>query len=427
MLDIKFIRENSEAVRAGALKKRIQIDIDGLLALDANARRIQREAEDLRAEQNKKSKEVGKVAPADRPAFLEGLKDLKERLKTIETEEKQLDEKLRIELLKVPNMAAPEVPVGPDESGNVELRTWGENVKFNFSANFRAKDHSELMQMHSMVDIERGARISGSRNYFLKNDGVLLEIAVMRYALDHMMKKGFTVLGVPLMVRRDAMEGTAYFPGGEEQAYTCNKDELYLIGTSEVPLTSYHSGEILEEADLPKKYVAWSTCFRREAGTYGKDTSGIYRVHQFQKIEQVILCKADEAESKSWHREILNNSEELLQAFKIPYRVLHICTGDLGAAQVEKFDLEAWMPARNGYGETHSASRFYDFQSRRLDIRYRPAGGGSPRFVHTLNNTVVASPRILIAIIENYQQEDGSIRIPDALIPYFGKEVIARR
>lgn len=420
MLDIKFIRENAEAVRAGAARKHIQIDLDGLLAIDAESRQVQREADELRGEQNRRSKEMSKIPAAERPAFLEQLKELKEKVKSLETREKQLGDDLRVRLLRIPQLADAAVPDGPDESGNIELRKWGDPRKFTFAP----KDHAELLTKRGMLDVERGARLSGSRNYFLKGDGVLLEIAVMRFALDHMIQKGFTPFTVPLMVRRDAMEGTAYFPGGEEQAYACKNDDLFLIGTSEVPLTSYHAGEILNEADLPKKYVAWSSCFRREAGTYGRDTQGIYRVHQFQKVEQVIVCKADEAESKQWHKEILGNSEQLLQALEIPYRVLHICTGDLGAAQVEKFDLEAWMPSRNGYGETHSASRFYDYQSRRLDLRYRPAGGGSPKFCHTLNNTVVASPRILIAIVENYQQEDGSIQIPKALVPYFGKAAI---
>lgn len=420
MLDLKLIRENPELVRAGAARKRIAIDLDRLLELDREARALQKEADELRAEQNRRSKEVGKVAAAERPAFLEDLRLLKEKVKGLETREKEVAVEVRKLQLRIPQIPAPEVPVGPDESGNVELRRHGVPAKFDFTP----KDHVELMTKHGMLDIERGARLSGSRNYFLKGAGVLLEMAVLRFAIDHMVRRGFTVFGVPLLVRRDAMEGTAYFPGGEEQAYTCEKDDLYLIGTSEVPLTSYHAGEILDESDLPKKYVAWSSCFRREAGTYGRDTAGIYRVHQFQKVEQVVVCRADEAESKQWHAQILENSEFLLRAFELPYRVLHICTGDLGAGQVEKFDLEAWMPSRNGYGETHSASRFHDFQSRRLDLRYRPTGGGAPRFCHTLNNTVVASPRILIALVENHQQADGSIRIPPVLVPYFGADRI---
>ncbi len=422
MLDLKFIRENPEAVRAGAARKRIDVAtiLDELLALDAKARGVQREADELRAEQNRRSKEVAKVAAAERPAFLDGLKELKERIKTLESSERELAAEIRVRSLRIPQVPAPEVPDGPDESGNVELRRHGEPVKLGFAP----KDHAEILTGHGMLDIERGARLSGSRNYFLRGDGVLLEIAVMRFALDHMIARGFIPFGVPLLVRRDAMEGTAYFPGGEEQAYGCKDDDLFLIGTSEVPLTSFHSGEILEEADLPRKYVAWSTCFRREAGTYGRDTAGIYRVHQFQKVEQVIVGRADDEESRRHHAEILENSEQILRALEIPYRVLHICTGDLGAAQVEKFDLEAWMPARGGYGETHSASRFHDFQARRLGLRYRPPGGGSPRFCHTLNNTVVASPRILIALVENHQQADGSIRIPAALVPYFGKDRI---
>lgn len=420
MLDLKFIRENPDLVRQGAARKHIALDLNGLLAVDAESRNLQKEADALRAEQNRRSKEISKVAAADRARYMDDLKELKEKIKNLEAREKELSEDLRQRLLRVPQVPAAEVPDGPDESGNVELRKWG--VPSNFA--FKPKDHAELLTKLGMLDIERGARLSGSRNYFLKGDGVLLEIAVMRFALEHMIRRGFTPFTVPLMVRREAMEGTAYFPGGEEQAYACRNDELYMIGTSEVPLTSYHAGEILDESELPKKYVAWSSCFRREAGTYGRDTAGIYRVHQFQKVEQVIVCRSDEEESKRWHQEILNNSEELLRAFDIPYRVLHICTGDLGAGQVEKFDLEAWMPSRNNYGETHSASRFHDFQARRLNLRYRPAGGGSPRICHTLNNTVVASPRILIAIVENYQQADGSIVVPKALVPYLGKEIL---
>ena len=420
MLDLKFIRENPDAVRAGAARKGITIDLDGLLEKDREARRIQREADELRGEQNRRSKEIGKT-PADlRASVLEELRLLKEKIKNLEVTEKELASDIRARCLRIPQIPAATVPDGPDESGNVEIRREGSPTQLGFAPN----DHVALMTRLGMLDVERGARLSGSRNYFLKGDAILLEIAVMRFALDHMIARGFTPFGVPLLVRREAMEGTAYFPGGEEQAYACKNDDLYLIGTSEVPLTSYHMEEILEEDDLPKKYVAWSSCFRREAGTYGKDTHGIYRVHQFQKVEQVVVCRADEEESKQWHAKILENSEMLLRALEIPYRVLHICTGDLGMAQVEKFDLEAWMPSRNGYGETHSASRFHDYQSRRLDMRYRPKGGGAPRFCHTLNNTVVASPRILIAIVENYQQSDGSIRVPKALVPYFGKETI---
>lgn len=420
MLDIKFVRENPDAVRAGAARKRIGIDLDGLLAADAEARRIQRDLDELRAEQNRGSKEIGKKPAAERAAALEAMRELKGRVQELEGRERQVTADVRARLLRIPQMPAPQVPDGPDESGNVELRRVGEPTRFSFEP----KDHVELLESRGLLDVERGARLSGSRFFVLKGDAVLLETAVMRFALDHMIARGFTPFAVPLLVRREAMEGTAYFPGGEEQAYGCKDDDLFLIGTSEVPLTAYHQGELLDEADLPKKYVAWSSCFRREAGTYGRDTRGIYRVHQFQKVEQVILGRADEEESRRWHAEILENSEGILRALELPYRVLHICTGDLGAAQVEKFDLEAWMPARNGYGETHSASRFHDYQARRLDIRYRPAGGGPTRVCHTLNNTVVASPRILIALVENHQEKDGSIRIPKALVPYFGKERI---
>jgi seryl-tRNA synthetase len=277
--------------------------------------------------------------------------------------------------------------------------------------------------MHQLIDVPRAVKIAGSRNYFLRGDGVLLEEAVLRMALEHMVQKGFEPLTVPLLVREEAMYGTAYFPGGEEQAYSCEKDELYLVGTAEVSLTAFHGDEILDPKELPRRYVARSSCFRREAGTYGKDTRGLYRVHQFQKVEQVVVDVADEATSKAHHEAILRNACELVEALELPYRVVNVCGGDLGQGQVQKFDIETWMPSRGGYGETHSASRFHEFQARRLKLRYR-GEDGKPRIAHTLNNTVVASPRILIALIENHQQADGSIAIPKALQPYFGREKI---
>jgi seryl-tRNA synthetase len=267
------------------------------------------------------------------------------------------------------------------------------------------------------MDFERAAKLAGSRTYFLRGAGALLEMAVLRLAFEHIQSKGFEPMLVPHLVRPLAMTGTAYYPGGEEQAYQIERDGLSLIGTSEVPLTSFHASEVLAEAELPKRYAGWSVCFRREAGTYGRDTRGLYRIHQFQKIEQVVLCRADAEESLRWHQEILYNSEEVLQMLELPYRVVNVCGGDLGRPQIQKFDLETWMPSRDSYSETHSASRFHDFQSRRLDMRYRGADG-NVSFCHTLNNTVIASPRILIAILENHQQPDGSIALPPALRPY---------
>jgi seryl-tRNA synthetase len=318
-------------------------------------------------------------------------------------------------MLQVPNIPAPDVPEGLTEADNVEVRRWGEPPAFPFTP----RDHVELGEGLDLIDLQRAARIAGTRTYYLKNEAVLLELAVLRFTLDHMIRKGFTPMLVPHLVRDEAMLGTAYFPGGEEQAYRVEKDELNLIGTSEVPLTAYHYDEILNEAELPKRYVGLSSCYRREAGTYGRDTRGIYRIHQFQKVEQVIICVADEQVSIDEHEGIVRNAEEVLQALQLPYRVVTVCGGDLGLPQVKKYDIETWMPSRQAYAETHSASRFYDFQARRLKLRYRDRQG-KVQYAHTLNNTVIASPRILIPLLEVYQQGDGTVVVPAVLRPYMG-------
>jgi seryl-tRNA synthetase len=285
---------------------------------------------------------------------------------------------------------------------------------------FEPLDHIALGEAQDWIDVQRGARIAGSRNYFLKGDLALLEGAVMRYALELMCTRGFVPLSVPTLVRKEIMVGTGYFPGGEEQAYrTDERDDLCLVGTAEVPVTALHQDEILPVAELPKRYVALSSCYRREAGTYGKDTRGLYRVHQFLKVEQVIVDVADSAKSLEHHRAIVENAEDVLQSLKLPYRVVNVCGGDLGQPQVQKFDIETWMPSRNAYGETHSASRFHEFQARRLNMRYRDAEG-TVRFCHTLNNTVAASARMLIALIENHQRADRTVWIPEVLRPYLG-------
>jgi len=270
-----------------------------------------------------------------------------------------------------------------------------------------------------MIDVERGVKLAGTRNYFLKGEGALLHRAVLQFALDFMIQRGYTPMVVPLLMRDEAMQGTGYYPGAEEQTYRMERDELNLVGTAEVPLTAYYMGETLTEEMLPVKLVAMSSCFRREAGAAGKDTYGLYRIHQFDKVEQVIISENDEAKSVAYHQEILANSEAVLQALNLPYRVVNVCTGDLGRGQVQKFDIETWMPSRNAFGETHSASRFYEFQARRMNLRYRTADK-QILYCHTLNNTVIASPRILIPILELYQNDDGSITIPPVLRPYMG-------
>jgi seryl-tRNA synthetase len=416
MLDIKDIRENPQCFKDGAKAKRFDVDIDRLLDIDTRLRAAKGRLQELVTEKNRVGKDIPRLAPDEKKAALARLSDLKSEEAGLTATVTELQPQFDDLMLYVPQPPAAEVPYGLDDTQNVEVRKWGEPRKFDFAP----KDHIELGQSLDIIDVERGVKLSGTRNYFLKGDGALLHWAVLRYAMDTMLARGFTPMSVPLLMKDSAMRGTAYFPGGEEQAYRMEKDELNLAGTAEVPLTAYHSGELLTEAELPKKFVALSTCFRREAGAAGKDTRGLYRIHQFDKIEQVIICRNDEAESIKWHGEILANSEAVLQGLGLPYRVVNVCSGDLGSGQVQKFDLETWMPSRNNYGETHSASRFHEFQARRMNLRYKTADGKKNLFCHTLNNTVAASPRILIPIIELYQNADGTITIPGVLRPYMG-------
>ncbi len=424
MLDPKWVREHPDEVKEAGRKKRMECDqvVDRFLEVDEALRALLPEVESMRARQKSLGREMGSATPDQREALLREQKESKKRIQELGVRERELKQEREDLLLHLPNIPAPEVPEGADDNDNVELRRVGEIRDFGFSP----KDHITLGERLGILDFKRAAEMAGTRNYFLKGKAVLLEEAVLRFALDHLIQKGFEPMTVPLLVRDFAMVGTAYFPGGEEQAYRCEKDELNLIGTGEVPLTSYHQGEILALKDLPVRLVARSVCFRREAGTYGKDTKGLYRVHQFQKVEQVILDVADPELSIQRHLEITSNSEELLQAMGLPYRVVNVCGGDLGQPQIQKFDIETWMPSREGYGETHSASRFHDFQTRRLKIRYKDEEGKT-RYCYSLNNTVIASPRILIAILENYQEEDGSVTIPEVLRPYCGFDRIERQ
>jgi len=423
VLDIKFIRAQPEVVKAGAAKKRIVCDVDAILVLDKEVREMGARLDELRNRQKTASKRIGEAPAAERPKLAEEQRREKGLVQEREKEYGALQARLHEMLLRVPNVPAAEVPEGKDDSENVEVKRWGEPRQFDFDP----RDHIALGEVQDWIDVERGARIAGSRNYFLKGDLSLLEGAVMRYALERMVKKGFVPMSVPTLVRREVMVGTGYFPGGEEQAYRCDdRDDLVLVGTAEVPVTAYHQDEILDVRTLPRKYVALSSCYRREAGTYGKDTRGLYRVHQFQKVEQVIVDVADAATSLAHHHDIVRNAEEVLQAFELPYRIVNVCGGDLGQPQIQKFDIETWMPSRKGYGETHSASRFHEFQARRLNLRYRDAEG-TVRTCHTLNNTVAASVRMLIALIENHQQRDGTVRVPKVLAPYMdGRDRIGK-
>lgn len=420
MLDIKFIRENPERIKAGARDKNFSVDIDQLLALDDEIRPLKKELEDTQARRNALAKEI----PAAGPDTREGLKreavEIKGRIEGFQTHLNAKTEAFDQLMLLVPQPADDDVPKGRDDKENVEIRKVGTPRSFEF----KPVDHMTLGERLGIVDAARGVKLAGSRSYVLKGQGAILEQAILRFTYDRLVRKGYMPMSVPLLVEEHVMQGTGYFPLGRDQAYFIEKDKLALIGTSEVPLCAFHGGDTLSEDDLPLRMMAQSHCFRREAGTYGKDTRGLYRVHQFQKIEMVVLAPADKAISRAIHDELLGNAEEILQAFEIPYRVVYVCTGDLGQGQVRKHDIEAWMPSRESYGETHSCSTFYDFQARRLQIRYKDKDGNR-RLAYTLNNTAVATPRVLIPLLENHQTRDGRVRIPTALRPYMdGAEFI---
>jgi len=417
MLDIRLIREDPEFVKAAGRKKHLPCDdtVDRVLELDLERRRILAESERLRASQRRVGKEIATLRGDEKQARIAEMGEIASRIKEFDAALGPLEAELDACMLRIPNPPAADVPDGKSDAENVEIRIWGEVPAFDFAP----KDHLELGESLDIIDMPRATKLAGSRTYILKGDGALLELAVLQFALQQLVEKGFQPMIVPTLVGRATMVGTGYFPGGEDQAYCCERDEKYLIGTSEVPVTAYHGGEILEESELPKLYAGYSVCYRREAGAAGKDTRGLYRIHQFSKVEQVVIAKNDEAESLRQHRFILENAEAILRALGLPHRVVNVCGGDLGQGQVQKFDVETWMPSRQGYGETHSASRFHDFQARRLDLRYRDADGKA-RFCHTLNNTAIASPRILVALLENFQEADGGVRIPEVLRPWFG-------
>lgn len=444
-LDIRFVREHPDVIRRGAQAKNIAVDLDALLALDARRRQLHTQIQDLTTEQNRLSKQIGLLmgrlkAQKDpqKRAALEAEGDLaslrrqstalKQQAAALQQEQRELEPRIDALLLTVPMPPDADVPPGRSSEDNVEIRRWGTPPTFDFTP----RSHMELAGSLGLIDVPRGTNVAGARSYFLVGAGALLHQAVLRLALDMMVfEKGFQPLTVPVLVRAEAMRATGFFPAGREQAYRVGEinetaeEERFLTGTGEVGLTAWRRDEILEEADLPLKLVTVSTCFRREAGTYGKDTAGLYRLHQFDKVEQVIICRNSREESIRWHQQMLANSEQVLQRLNLPYRVMQCCTGDLGPKNASMIDLETWMPSRGAYGETHSASRLYDFQARRCNLRYRTAAG-EVVFCHTLNNTVIASPRILIPILELYQNADGSITVPEALRGHMGGMTVIR-
>jgi len=420
MIDIKNIRSDPQRFKDAAKAKGFDVDIDKLLQIDEALKSQKHQLQDTATEKNNIGKSIPKLDGKEKAIKLHRLSELKIIEININANIKNLQPQFDELVLLVAQPADDDVPFGEDDTQNVELRKWGEIRRFDFEP----KDHVQLGLDLDIIDIERGVKLAGARNYFLKGDGALLHWAVLRFAMDSIIAKGYVPLAVPILMRDEVMMGTGFFPGSEDQTYRMEKDSLNLAGTAEVPLTAYHKGELLAAEQLPLKYVALSTCFRREAGAAGKDTYGLYRIHQFDKVEQVVIGENDDEKSKQYHTEILTNAEEVMQALELPYRVVNVCTGDLGRGQVQKYDIEAWMPSRTSYGETHSASRFYEFQARRMNLRYKTAQKKNV-FCHTLNNTVIASPRILIPILELNQNPDGSVNIPRPLQPYMnGKEKI---
>ena len=412
MLDIAFIRSNAALVKEGIRKKRMNVDLDELLEVDAEVRRLRNEAETLRADRNRLSKEIPQLDGEAKDKAVAEVRTVKNGLVETEPRLRAAEERFEQLMLLVPNPPLPEVPEGDSDDDNVELRRFLEPPQFDF----KPKDHLELAESLDIVDMPRAVKFAGSRMYFLKNEGALLEFALFKFALDHLVTRGFHPMIVPQLVRREAMIGTGFFPLGEEDTFQIEKDQLYLIGTSEVSLVSYHMDEILNEKELPKRYCGYSTCFRREAGSYGRDVKGFYRLHQFNKVEQVVICQNDPEVSAAEHGLILNNVEEIMQALRLPYRVALACGAEIGQGQVLKHEVETWMPSRGKYSETHSCSSLHEFQARRAKIRWR-AKSGKTQYCHTLNNTAIASPRILIPILENFQNADGSVTIPEVLRP----------
>ena len=416
MLDIKFIRENLDLVKSAALKKHIKVDLDALVSLDEQRRTLLTSVETKKAEQNRYSTEIVNAKDDTvRGGLIAEMKVLKDAITKEEEELKLVMIDWQKLMVQVPNVPDVSVPDGDNDKDNVEVRTWGEIPTFNFTP----KTHVELMLAHGMADFERGSKVAGFRGYFLKGNGARLVWALTRFVEDRFLaKEDFTPIIVPSMVRREPFLGTGYLPQSEEDLYK-TQDGDFLAGTAEVATMGYFMDEIIDKSQLPIKFFAYSPCFRREAGSHGKDTKGVFRIHEFVKFEQVVLCEANHEISVKLHEELTLNSEALLQELNLPYHVVVNCGGDLGLGQVKKYDIEAWMPSENRYRETHSSSYFHDFQTRRLNIRYRDEEG-IMRFAHSLNNTALAMPRVLCQIVENYQQADGSIEIPLALRPYLG-------
>lgn len=420
MLDIKFIRENQDKVEKAIKDKGVNLNLGELLNLDQKRREIQKELDDFRAQMNQKTKQKPDEKTKDE------LRGLKKKIKSHESALDDMEPKFNELLLLAPNIPSEDTPVGPDESCNKEVEKWGSPPKFFFEP----KNHIELGKSLNLLDLERGAKVSGFRGYFLKNELAILHWALMWYVLEKMRKNGFEVMAPPAIVKEFALIGSGHFPGERQEIYQVDdcsdkeKEIKFLAGTSEPSLLAYRANEILKEDELPLKYCGLSSCYRREVGGYGKDTKGLFRVHEFVKVEQVVICRNNLEESFEYFEEINKNALEILRGLKLPYRIIQMCTGDMGAGKYKMYDIETWMPSRKAYGETHSNSHLTDWQARRLNMRYRNKDGKMV-YPYTMNNTAIASPRILIAIMENYQKKDGSIEVPKVLRKYCGFKKIS--
>lgn len=411
MLDLKFIRKNLEPVKESLKKRYLEVDLEGILSLDKKRTSFLQKIESLRAERNRISK---KPTPENKKRG----KEIKEELKILEPQLKSVEQDLHQALWDLPNMVHPEAPVGKDERENVVVRQWGEPTRFDF----QPLDHLEIGKRLDILDFKRGARAAGTGFYYLKKEGMLLSLSLMRFALDYLGEKGFILIKPPELVRTKVLEGTGFNPRGPEtQVYKIENQDLGLIGTAEIAIAGYLMDEIVSEDVLPLKFAGVSHCFRTEAGSYGKYSKGLYRVHQFSKAEMFIFCIP--SQSEEMHQLLLRTEEEIYRELDLPYRVVEMCSGDLGAAAYRKFDLEVWMPGRGEWGEVTSTSNCTDYQARRLNIRYRRKDGRL-RYLHTLNGTAIADSRTIIAILENYQQKNGSVVIPKVLRSYMGKETI---
>ncbi len=411
---MEFLIQNPDVVKHAIEVKAVDLDLDALLALHSEMKALLGHIEELRHERNLLSKQTASASPAERAKLIEQSRAVGATLKKLEPTLREGEQRLDELLLRVPNIPAADEPVGRDDDDNVELRRWGEPPQFDFAA----RDHVELLELHDWVDFGRIGQVAGSRMYALKGEMVLMEMALLRFAVDFMRERDFTLIDLPSIAREGAFVGTGHFPSGREDVYAL-EDDLYLSGTGEVGLNALHSGEILDAAALPIRYAGYSACFRREAGAAGRDMRGLIRVHQFYKVEQYVACAADEEESGRWFEALLANGEALVQALELPYRVVRTCTGAMGAGKVRTWDIECWFPSQQQYRETHSVSEFHAWQARRGNLRYRDEAG-KVRHVFTLNNTAIATPRILVPLLEVHQQADGTIRVPEQLRPYLG-------